>query len=77
MRQSGRELVTGFPAERARLHEAQVMGVGWFAAADEARLLGDVAEVLPVAVAARSSDREDALVDAARLTTFGNICFRP
>ena len=33
-----RELVADLAAERARLHEAQVVGIGGFAAADKARL---------------------------------------
>ena len=32
----------------ARLHVAQMMGIGWLAATDEARLLHDTAKVLPV-----------------------------
>ena len=58
-----RELVARLAAERARLHVAQVMRVGRLAAADQAGLLGDVAQVVPVAVAARCGDREHALVD--------------
>jgi hypothetical protein len=36
-----RKLVADLAAKRARLHEAQVVGIGRFAAADEARLLYD------------------------------------
>jgi hypothetical protein len=36
-----RELVAGFSAERARLYEAQVVGVRGLAAADKTRLLCD------------------------------------
>src|SRR5262249_27511232 len=38
-----REFVAGLAAERPRLQVAQMMGVGRFAPADEARLLHDVA----------------------------------
>jgi hypothetical protein len=68
-----RELVAGFSAERARLYEAQVVGVRGLAAADEAGLLGDVSKVLPVAVATRGGEREDAFVDALRLTRVGAV----
>ena len=47
--------------------EAQMVRVGGLAAADEAGLLGDIAQVLPVAVATRRRDREDALIDARGL----------
>jgi hypothetical protein len=62
-----RELVTYFAAERAELGESKMVGVRGLAAADETRLLGDIAQVLPVAIAARSRDRENALVDTLRL----------
>jgi len=58
------EFVAGFAAERARLQVAQVVRVGWLAAADEAGLLPDKAKVLAVAVAPWRGNREHALVDA-------------
>src|SRR5215472_13024706 len=64
-----RELIADLATERARLGKSEVVGVRRLAAAHEARLLGDVAQVLPVAIATRGSDREDALVDALRLTS--------
>src|SRR5215831_3070450 len=70
-----RELIADLAAERTGLGESEVVGVRRLAATQEARLLGDVAKVLPVAIATRRSDREDALVDALRLTrvsTFGD-----
>ena len=63
-----RELIADLAAERTGLHEAKVMGIRGLAAADKARLLGDEPKVLPVAIAARSGNREDALVDALPLT---------
>jgi hypothetical protein len=62
-----RELIADLAAERTRLRESEVVGVRGSAAADEARLLGDIPQVLPVAIATWGSDREDALVDALRL----------
>ena len=47
-----RELVAGLAAERARLHEAQMVGIRRLAAAQQARLLGDKSQVLLVAIAA-------------------------
>ena len=58
------EFVAGLAAERPWLHEAQMVRVRRLAAADEARLFGDVSKVLPVAVAAGRPDREFTLVDA-------------
>src|SRR2546423_6755529 len=65
------ELIADLATERARLRESEVMGIRRLAAAHETRLLSDVAKVLPVAIAARCSDPEDALVDALPLTNAG------
>jgi hypothetical protein len=46
-----RELIARLASERPRLRVAQVMRVGWLAAADEARLPGNVAQMFFVAVA--------------------------
>ena len=64
-----RELIADLAAERARLSKSEVVGVRGLAAAHETRLLGDIAKVLPVAIAPRGCDREDALVDALHLTS--------
>src|SRR5207237_5472866 len=66
-----RELVTYLAAKRSGLGESKMVGVRGLAAADETRLLGDIAQVLPVAIATRSRDRENALVDALRLASVG------
>jgi hypothetical protein len=62
--QRDREFIAGPAAERARLQVAKMMRVGWPATADEARLLGDMAKMLPVAITPWRSNGEDALVDA-------------
>jgi hypothetical protein len=64
-----RELVADLATERTGLGETEVVRIRGLAAAHETRLLGDVAKVLPVTIAPRRSDREDALVDALRLTS--------
>src|SRR5262252_10371555 len=61
------EFVAGFAAERPRLQVAKMMRIGLFAAADEARLLGDITKVLPVTIAPRCRKDERALVDAVGL----------
>lgn len=66
-----REFIARFAAQRAGLHAAQMMGIGWLAATDEAWLLHDVAKVLAVAIAPRGRNHEDALVDALGLTLVG------
>ena len=68
-----RELIADLAAERTRLGKSEVVGIRRLAAAHQARLLGDIAKVLPVAIAPRGSDREDALVDALRLTSVGGF----
>src|SRR5262245_58491527 len=40
-----REFIARFAAQRAWLHVAQMVGIGWLAATDEARLLHDIAKV--------------------------------
>jgi len=68
-----RELIADLAAERARLGKSKVVGVRGLAATHETRLLGDIAKVLPVAIATRGGDREDALVDALRSARVGNF----
>src|SRR5215831_9149252 len=68
-----RKLIADLAAEGTGLGEPEMMGVRGLAAAHETRLLGDIAQVLPVAIAPRGSDREDALVDALRLARVGNF----
>src|SRR5262245_3371151 len=66
-----RELIANLAAERARLGKSKVVGVRGLAAAHETRLLHDIAKVLAAAIVPRGRDREDALVDALRLTRLG------
>src|SRR5262245_20938096 len=66
-----RELIADLAAERTWLGKSEVVGIRWLAAAQETRMLGDIAQVLPVAIAPRGSDREDALIDALRSTGVG------
>ena len=67
-----RELIAHLAAERARLREAQMMRVGGLAAADQAGLLGHEPQMLFVAIAFWLGQREDALVDAWRMTIAGH-----
>src|SRR5262249_18009345 len=64
-----REFIADLAAERTGLGKSEVVWVRGLAAAHETRLLGDVAKVLPVAIATRRCNREDALIDALRLTS--------
>ena len=52
-----RELVARLATQGPRLQVAQVMRVGWLAAAEEAGLLGNVAKVRLVAITAGSGNR--------------------
>ena len=65
------EFIAGSAAERARLQIAKMMRVGWPAAADEARLLGDIVKMLPVAIPPWRGNGEDAFVDADGLVRLG------
>ena len=68
-----REFIAHLAAERARLREPEVVGIRGLAATHKTRLMGDIAQVLSVAIASPCSDREDALVDALRLTSVGVV----
>ena len=56
-----REFIARFAAQCAWLHVAQMVGIGWLAATDEARLLYDIAKVLAAAIAPRGGNGEDDL----------------
>src|SRR5262245_13810918 len=75
------KFIARLAAERTRLQVAQVMGIGWLPATDEARLLHDVAKVLAAAIAPWRRNRKDALVDALLLTLVsafaGDALLRP
>ena len=58
--------VADLAAQRARLGEAEVVGIGRFAAADDAGLGGDEHQVRLVAVPARFAESQRALVDPGR-----------
>src|SRR6516164_2425777 len=62
-----RELIADLAPQRARLSKSEVVGVRGLAAAEQARLLGDIAQVLPVTIAPRSCKDEHAVVDAVGL----------
>src|SRR5262245_19043981 len=57
------EFIAGPAPECARLQIAKMMRVGWPATADEARLLGDIAKMLPVAITTWRGNGEHALID--------------
>ena len=67
-----REFIARLTTKRARLHEPQVMRIRTLAGAHEARLEGDVAKMLFVAVATWRAYREHALVDPLRLKLVGS-----
>src|SRR5262249_16507855 len=66
-----REFIASFAGKGGRMHVAQMVRIGWLTAADEARLLHDIAKVVAAAVAPRGRNSEDALVDALHLTGRG------
>jgi len=68
-----REFIAGLTAERPWLQVSKMMRVRWLAAAHEASLPGDIAEMFPVAIPTRCTDGKDTLVDASRLITSGTV----
>ena len=61
------ELVTDFAAECAALCEAEMVGIAGLPAADQARLLRDVTEVVAIADAPRLREGKRGLVDGLAL----------
>jgi hypothetical protein len=61
--QGDNEFVADLSAERARLHEAKMVGIGGLSPAHEACLLGDDSEMLLIAVTRRLGNRKGAFVD--------------
>ena len=67
------ELVADFSAKRPALGKAQVMGVGRFAAADQASLLRDEADMVAIADApGLRMERSDLSTDLPRGFRFGS-----
>ena len=64
-----REFIAGLTSERPWLHVSKMMRVRWLAAAYEASLLSDVAQMLPVAIPTRCCNCKDTFVDASGLIT--------
>jgi hypothetical protein len=69
-----REFIASLTSERPWLHVSKMMRVRWLAAADEASLLSDVAQMLAIAVPTRCSNRKGTLVYASRLITSDTGC---
>ncbi len=57
------ELIADLAAKCTALREAQVVGIAGLAAADQARLLSDMPDVLAIPHPARFWERQGALVD--------------
>jgi hypothetical protein len=69
--QRGDEFVAHFSAERARLHEAKMVGIGRLSPAHQTGLLGDEAEMLLIAVARWFGELEHAFIDMFNLELCG------
>jgi hypothetical protein len=69
--QGDSEFVADLSAERARLHEAKMVGIGGLSPTHKACLLGNESEMLFVAVAPRLVERKGAFVDTFNLELFG------
>ena|SRR6478672_8484733 len=66
-----REFIARFAAQRAWLDVPKMMRVRWLAAADEARLLSDEAQMLAISIPARCSERQGAFINSAGLIAPG------
>ncbi len=57
------ELIADLAAERPALGEAQMMGIAGLAAANQARLLGHISDVITITNPARLRQRQRCFVD--------------
>ena len=64
--QRNSELVADFAPKRAMLRESQVMGVGGLPAANQAGLLGNCFDVIPITNPPLLGQGQRALIDNAR-----------
>ena len=71
-----RELIARLATKRPGLHEPQMMRIRGLTGAQEARLEGNVAKMLLIAVATWRANREHALVDTIELKLVGRIAVR-
>ena len=62
-----REFIAGLTTQGPRLHEPKMMRVGWFATAEQARLLSNVTKMRLVTISAGGGNGEPALVDGCGL----------
>src|SRR5262245_5610095 len=67
------EFIADLATKGARLGKSEVVGIRRLAATQQTRLLRNVAQVRPVAIAPRRRDREGALVNALDLRRVGYL----
>jgi hypothetical protein len=60
-----REFITYLAAQGLALRKSHMVGIRWLAAADQARLLGNVPDVIAVADSSRLGERKHALVNSS------------
>ena len=74
------EFIAHLPAQRPRLHETEVVGIGVLSPANETRLFSNKPQMLFVAMASRLRNRNNALVNTDRDAIFradrGICCHR-
>jgi hypothetical protein len=61
--------IADLPAQRSRLHETEVVGIGVLSPANETRLLSNKPQMLFVAMATRLRNRKTTRVDIGRRVT--------
>jgi hypothetical protein len=63
------EFIAHLPAQRPRLHETEVVGIGVLSPANETRLFSNKPQMLLVAMATRLRNRKNTRVDIGRRVT--------
>ena len=64
------EFIAYFAAQRSRLHEAEMVGIGMFSPTQKTRLFSDKAQMLLAAMPTRLANRKNALVDTGWRVNF-------
>ena len=67
------EFIADLTAERGALRKAEMVGICWLPTANEARLLGDVSDVIPIPYPTRLWESQHRLIDNGGLRRLSRL----
>ena len=67
------EFIADLTAERGALRKAEMVGICWLPTANEARLLGDVSDVIPIPYPTGLWESQHGLIDDRRLRRLSRL----